>query len=401
MNRLTLPPSTVLILTYVLLLSASLSAQYTFTEHSPLPEEGRDDAAFFSLLGKLYVTGGRGAGFQVQGDLWEYNPFTDGWTELSPFPGIARQYAFSASIDGKAYLAGGLLETGEASNELWSYDPAQDLWQLLSPMPAAPRYQGLGFIKDGNLVYGAGRNSFLLYSDLWSYDPIHNLWEAMSSLPGEGRYELFSFQLDKEVYIAGGIDNTGEHLSNVLHWDADNLSWEHSKDLPAGIAYADAACTSDFCVIWDGLFNHQFSKELILPELLRSQYNQGPSFASLTYSGPSLRNSSLCVLGNRIYRFGGKDSAQVKYSILTSVQLKIDVQIMLFPNPNQGILNIQSDMPFHEIHVYDTMGKLVLKQKSVNVSRSMAIDMKAYGLIAGLYLICVDNIGAGRFVFSP
>lgn len=63
-------------------------------------------------------------------------------------------------------------------------------------------------------------------------------------------------------------------------------------------------------------------------------------------------------------------------------------KISVYPNPSLGIITVESSMEGHkEVHIYNALGKIVLR-KSFGNSRVISFDP---GLNAGLYIIMVTN----------
>jgi hypothetical protein len=384
-----------------LVLCAPAEAQFVFHEHASLPEPGRDDAVCFILNNQVYVTGGGGDGFLIQPDLWRYDPISDSWLALEDFPGLPRQYAYANTLGGKAYLIGGLTTSGEPLNELWEYDPAIDHWTEKSSLPGPARFKAVGFVIGNSLYYGTGTNGSLVFKDFWRYDVASDQWTFLPDITGQGRHECIAFAHESQAYIGGGIDFSGNHSSDLFHWNREQHTWNQLTDMPFSIAYAEAACARGFCAIWDGLVNEEFSGEIQQPVFEAYVLDPVSDFRSFSIPGVPLRNTSVCSKGNIIYRFGGKDSTQQKYSTLISMTWEQEVELIVYPNPSRGEIHISTSIPWTRLRILDATGTLVyaLESDELLVSRDLRIDLFLQG--PGLYFLLVDNITPKRFIFSP
>ena len=379
----------------------SLNAQLIFHEHAALPEPGRDDAVCFTIGEELYVTGGGGDGFFIQGDLWRYSPTNDSWLALSDFPGVPRQYAYAGTIGGKAYQVGGLTKTQESLNELWEYDPSMDQWTQRAPFPGAGRYKAVGFILGNSFFYGSGTNGVESFRDFWEYDPYSDQWSAIPPLPEQARHECFSFAYNGHAYVGGGIDSTGAHLKSMYRYDVNQMFWGKVTALPYTLAYAEGACAEGFCAIWDGLANGEFHEYLLLPSFTLSAFDASVEFSEISIPGIPVRNSSVCYTNDKIYRFGGKDSTGQKYSTLTSLTWEAQAHVRLFPNPAGTELHIACSELWSMVRIYDSLGKEVYSTRLDPLQYEYRLKLDVLLPTAGLYYILVDNLNPVRFLYSP
>ncbi|QQV04357.1 MULTISPECIES: VWA domain-containing protein [Chryseobacterium] len=60
----------------------------------------------------------------------------------------------------------------------------------------------------------------------------------------------------------------------------------------------------------------------------------------------------------------------------TEAGSQIEHQVKIFPNPTKGAINIISELPIHELFVYDLAGKIIMKKEKL--SGKSAIDISCY-----------------------
>lgn len=80
---------------------------------------------------------------------------------------------------------------------------------------------------------------------------------------------------------------------------------------------------------------------------------------------------------------------QQPYEILDTIQIS-DFSCNLFPNPTFGPLYIRTQDPgflSYNIYIYDTLGRTVILQRDVNVSKSIKLD----DFPEGIYFILLIN----------
>src|SRR5436189_985307 len=85
------------------LVTLSAFAQ-TWTQLPDFPGTARDDAASFSIGGKVYVGTGMDVGFSLTNDWYAFDTWTETWDVTSPLPGTSRQYCSGFSINDFGYL---------------------------------------------------------------------------------------------------------------------------------------------------------------------------------------------------------------------------------------------------------------------------------------------------------
>ena len=80
---------------------------------------------------------------------------------------------------------------------------------------------------------------------------------------------------------------------------------------------------------------------------------------------------------------------EVCYSIASNLDQKAEFKFEIFPNPVNGILNVNiSDFTSKKIEIYNSQGSLVMNKTNLNLSNSINLD----GLSSGIYFVkLTDN----------
>jgi len=109
-----------------------------------------------------------------------------------------------------------------------------------------------------------------------------------------------------------------------------------------------------------------------LLKLLNEQYYRSVIFAASGHSDSDLH-----------------PKLEVCYSIATNLDQKAEFKFELFPNPVNGVLNVNiSDFKAKKIEIYNSQGSLVMNKTNLNLSNSIDVA----GLSSGIYFVkLTDN----------
>ena len=155
--------------------------------------------------GKVVLFGGRGDS-GVQGDTWIYDPSTSQWTNPAASPSPSPREGSSMVYDakgGKLLMFGGKDAGGNYLGDLWEYNVTANTWTQITTAHAPPaRWKaGCAYCNRGEAVvmaYGAGASQF---SDLWVYPAyrdagifISSKWDTGMSLLGAGLKDALDYE---------------------------------------------------------------------------------------------------------------------------------------------------------------------------------------------------------------
>ena len=187
--------------------------------------------------GRLYLTGGRGRGFddpdqkeQVLDVLEIYDPTTDSWTTGAPMQHPRQFHSSAFGADGRLYVFGGcagkgggveisskpevqaisaleLSQQARSVREVEVYDPATNHWEERAPMPtprqllsATAGLDGLIYVIGGERAYGHVAEDMVE-----TYNPATDTWADGPSLrrPLEGHASTRT--PDGRIWVTGGV----------------------------------------------------------------------------------------------------------------------------------------------------------------------------------------------------
>ncbi len=204
-----------------------ITAQGVWTQKANVDTVHRSIGTGFSVGNYGYIGLGQNDG-QNLSDFWKWNSTTDLWVEISPFLGGQRRAPISFVIGSKAYVGLG----GSASgyfNDLYSLDTATGQWMQEASMPAAAG------LRAAAACFAIGTNAYVVagtpggkpyYDDVWEYNSLNNSWTQKNNLPsGIGNVEtLNGFTLGSFGYIEGGW-NGSVILQNIWQYNPIKDTW--------------------------------------------------------------------------------------------------------------------------------------------------------------------------------
>jgi N-acetylneuraminic acid mutarotase len=168
--------------------------------------------------GKLYVAGGT-TGLPGVGDarrlaraMLVYDPGKRRWSQLpGPTP---REHLGVAALGGKLYVAGGREAGYDTNLGLFEvFNPATRRWRRLAPLPTARGGTGLGAVA-GRLVSAGGEEPAGSIASVYRYTPSTNRWSRLPDLPTP-RHGVAVVGFGGRVYVIGGGPTPGLSTSGA------------------------------------------------------------------------------------------------------------------------------------------------------------------------------------------
>ncbi|HMC96903.1 MAG TPA: kelch repeat-containing protein, partial [Flavobacteriales bacterium] len=352
----------------------------TWTQLPDFPGTARDDAASFSIGGKVYVGTGMDVGFSLTNDWYAFDTWTETWDVTSPLPGTSRQYCSGFSINDFGYLFGGVDASGPL-NELWRYDPNTDIWQQRAALPAAGRYATAAF-NDG--VYGYICTGMLdggvPTNEVWRYDPVSDNWTSRSPVPGPARHRATSSGGD----VIGGADAGFQALADGYSYNSISDAWSAIADLPQARFGARAydrlivAGASSQSAVHNDVWMYSY------PD------NNWTNYVIPAFSGGARRDGVIGIATNvadmGIWYFGtGSDNAQRyrdwwKLVSATGFNENSPGSFIVFPNPANDRITIRTPRPaaLGTCDVIDATGRIIIST-SVHDDQPIAVAQLSPG----------------------
>ena len=208
---------------------------------SPAPTDKVVRAMSFTINGKGYLFGGAVMGGPHSNRLQVFDETTNSWSFATPMPANGRSDAAVFVWSNKAYIAGGIdndaLGMNTVAQQLWEYNPATDAWTRKADLVYG--------IATGSYAVGIGNAFYFPGSGLLAqeYNPPTNTWRILA---GNG-FPQYAYPIsDKQfelAYIVGGKSNCSCPFGWVsnnsvyrvgLNFDKTQLLFETYNGLPPG-----------------------------------------------------------------------------------------------------------------------------------------------------------------------
>ncbi|HKR05701.1 MAG TPA: T9SS type A sorting domain-containing protein [Bacteroidia bacterium] len=378
----------------ILCLLANLSQADSWTQKADLPGDDRGAAAGFSINGKGYI--GTGIKFSAtipfHYDFWEYDPVTNAWTQKADFGGTGRSGAVGFAVLDKGYIACGY-DANIIQQDVWEYDPALNTWVQKASLPGPGRDYTVAFVIDSMAYLGTGYDaSSINYQDLWQFNPVANAWTVKANVGGGDRSSAVAFSVGAKGYIGAGYNAT--YMDDFWEYDPVVDSWSQKANIPGGGRSDGAAfAIGNYGYVLTGQFSIATGKDVQRYNPLTNTWTQ-----KLSLTGSARSNSVAFSAGNKGYIGTGYDPSFVSMkdfweytpdSIFTSVSeiSTGDDGFKIFPNPSDGIINIQYDAVkyFNSTIIFsDVNGRELLSHSLHSLNGTERID--ATYLINGIYI---------------
>lgn len=218
---------------------------YNITQN--LWEEKTEKPTFVSgvqagVLGeKIYLPGGKLADETITTQVEVYNPRNDVWETTTPLPVPLMGYGL-AVFEGRLYLFGGW-DGNTLRDEVWVFEPDVKEWTLQQKMPSARAFMATAVL--GNKIYllggqtmdGVSDDCLAFYPNREKEDP--SAWEPKSPLPSK-RKNLHAAVLADGVYVAGGVNQIDQPITDILRFNESSGLWEVLEPPPL-LVTADTA----------------------------------------------------------------------------------------------------------------------------------------------------------------
>ena len=370
------------------LIASRVPAQ-TWAQLPDFPGTARDDAASFTIDGKIYVGTGMEVGWGLTNDWWCFDPATDTWSAIADLPATPRQYCAAFTVDDIGYVFGGQDGNG-ALNDLWAYNPASNQWEPKSPMPAEARYASAavegwsyGIVATGMLLSG------IPTKEAWKYFPATDSWQAMNPVPGPSRHRAVALLDGGGMLIAGGADSSGTALSDAWSypiWFETGTYYPRTPlptgriDAKSGAPYAMviAGGASDATTFHDDVWDGTSLAWIALPAFPAGP-RRGAVGAGIAYSWSGAFYFGLGLDGNL-----ERHNDWWRLDLFTGIADMGMPRIVLYPNPATSTINLAwpDNWPKAIVRFVDVLGRTMREEQ---VQRGNPLDISP--LAAGRYVV--------------
>lgn len=280
----------------------------TWDSIGEFPGEARQYSTAFSIADKAYLVGGISISGTPLNDVWEFSATTNSWVQLAAFPGEARWGMSSTSIGEKGYVLGGTIAT-QTTNEFWEFNALNQQWTQLTNKPGSPIREGTLGVIHGELfsVGGFKVPGVQCVKEVYAYSIIKGSWKKVTDFPSIYSGYLSGVSYNGKIYVANGWHQTNT-FSNML-WEFDGENWTLAALFPEpGIR---------------GMSAFSIKNDLFFVSGLRANLER----SSTTYT----------------YKVNETPSEEV----------------LIYPNPAQGIIYIESSDETRKLAVYNLQGQFI------------------------------------------
>ena len=179
-----------------------------------------------------------------------------------------RRCGHSACVLGKViFIHGGWIEGTGNTNDMYKLDTSTMVWTLINtrgtPPPVSYRHSAT-IIRTKMFVFGGWGGRGHYYNTIRVFDTENNLWldTPSTQLLPAARWSHSAFTYDGEMYILGGWNDGDQYLNDMWKFSPETFSWKKVEPKGKGPSAWDEMCC---CMMGDRIFlfgGYEPSKEL-------------------------------------------------------------------------------------------------------------------------------------------
>jgi N-acetylneuraminic acid mutarotase len=203
-------------------------ATNTWVSKTSMPT-ARNKLGAAMVNGKLYAMGGQDSGGSALTTNEQYDPGTNMWTGMTAMPAARQELGVGTYAGNYVYAIGGYFSGAAYTTAAKYYPPSSNYWSSITAGMSYGRY-GLAVAVIGDQAYAiGGQQSGVAVDFVEKYDPMTNSWTVMAPMPA-ARYDLAVAVLGSvmdgyKIYAIGGVDSSGNTLSDVEEYDVNTDTW--------------------------------------------------------------------------------------------------------------------------------------------------------------------------------
>lgn len=357
------------------------------------------------------------------------------WEQLDDFPHFPFDDGCVMATSDGAFIGTGLADNFIAQERFYTWSNS---WMETSPLPLGNRRQYAAATANG--LYGfiiGGVNDVKFYGDLLEFDSRFGTWTSLSELPTSGRSGSCAFYIEDEIYIVGGLLESGQRTSEIWKYNIASGSWVEEPRFPNGSVWR-AAYTSHGN--WGYMLFGKDSVDRYSTAL--SAFNPNEGWQPLSnYPGTGKTHAALVYFHGALYTFGGSDSTDTyskelwKFDLQSSEwtlvdssfhvgirggsmwiedhylhyvggldenlnrskshwrfdltpQLQLDDAMALYPNPASEEINIESAARIEDVALYDAQGN---ELSVLGAIQTFTARIETNSLPHGMYILMVQT----------
>lgn len=328
----------------------------------------RQGAAVVVMGDYIYVMGGKSLNNSILNTVERFNLSTQQWEQVASF-NTPRMGAAAIVLRDSIFLTGGRANLfDDAMKEVEVYDAVQNLWHSAQDMRREREGHTLAYFNNRIYAIGGQKNGSSYEEEIEWYDETGDDWKEAAFEIAYRRAAFFSGVIGDTFYMCGGFyygptQNSAIKPPSTLNWyDGPNM--------------AEARAGGADAVLGDSLFmigGETFSGITDVVEIYDPHSWQ-------IIPGPSLpearKGMTAATLNNKIYVIGGvtaQSGGQPTNSVVVYStgpvgipeppnQLIETVHLVGYPNPFNGSINLQFQMPQRskaQLTIFDLQGRRI------------------------------------------
>jgi N-acetylneuraminic acid mutarotase len=204
-----------------------------------------------------------------------------------------------------------------------TYDVATDTWSICGSMPTPRSSLSCEQV-------GTGFDTSIYYANVEAFDTSSQTWTVKTDMP-YGRVALATAMNIDQIYVVGGISNSNS--LSVLRYDTSSDAWFIEANLPKPLQGHGAECIAGRIYVFGGGspdaegFN-RCSRQVF-------EYDTSTmTFAPKADMPRAISAFASCVVGSRVFVFGGSDDDAQALSSTLVYETLTDVWSELGPMPD-------------------------------------------------------------------
>ncbi|MDP3557430.1 MAG: kelch repeat-containing protein [Bacteroidota bacterium] len=414
-------------------------ATNTWTTLASCPT-GNWEGSCVSVNNKIYYAGGE----TVESLMRIYDIATDTWSTGANLPTGLKLHKMVSGNDGNLYVFGGHTSAATPTNIVQRYNIAANTWSVVGTMPVQKNQYGACLAPDGRIYIvcgknNGGNNSGPFFNDVNIFNPCNNSWTVGFAHP-TAHGELAVTSTSNGIFAMGGTSGTGLNINYFLPVTPSSLTYPNivfsqpTVQVCAGssatinvtgastytwstgsnsssivitptanttysvIGTSSAGCVSQTTAVNNVTLNALPTLSIVTSNSLICTGNS----ATLTASGATTFTWNTAANGANIavtpsvttsYTVNGTDgngctnmtTITQSVSLCTEIavnSLKENLGVSIFPNPNNGNLNINfaSLAENVTIELYNGIGQLIISKKATSLNSNLNFESAANGI---------------------
>jgi len=315
-------------------------------------------------------------------EFYNYDPILDSYEQLADFPVQENSYFTSFVVNNEGYVLLRDNNTSDAVVLLYKYNEPQNTWE----QKASVTFDAFGFGGFSGTAFSINDKGYLASSgggpngNFKEYDPVNDSWTAKPNYPGPSEGGNLDFTIGDIGYLVFAYDDFNYY--NILwSYNQNTETWTQLEDIPWGGGYnAEASFTigeygyvGQNPAVGSSVFYRYLPSSNTWERIENCGYASGVCF--------SFSIGDYGYVGAGIHLDPLKQVWRLDPELLSSNNNENIDTTIVYPNPVNDFLNIQSLHPNLKFAIFDINGKQIFNGTLINNQISVS------HLKSGTYII--------------